>query len=228
MDPAWFRTYETAPTSGLVVQSWDTASKTGLSNDYSVGITAILYQKRFYILDVHRERMDFATLRLRLAELCNRYRVQRLLIEDAASGQQLLQMLWEPPAGVPHPLPCRPDAEKAVRFHAQASRIQAGELVLPQTAPWLPEFIKEVAAFPNGRFDDQADALSQLLRFGVPFVPQTENPGPILMDDGERTSPSDHEILQGSLGCLSIAGTLAIRVECGTLDRLPLPGPSPR
>ena len=185
VDPNWFRTYEAAPTSGLVVQSWDTASKTGLSNDYSVGITAVYYQTRFYILDVHRERMDFGTLRQRVAELCNRFNVQRLLIEDAASGQQLLQMLQVPPPGVPHPIPCRPDGEKTVRFHAQASRIQAGEVVLPQTAPWLAEFLKEVAAFPNGRFDDQADALAQLLRFGAPFIAPTENYGPTLIDGSE-------------------------------------------
>jgi predicted phage terminase large subunit-like protein len=181
VDPAWFQTYETAPQSGLVVQSWDTATKTGLSNDYSVAITAIYYERRFYIVEVHRERMDFAALRQRVEELCNKYRVQRLLIEDAASGQQLLQMLRKPPRGVPLPIPCRPDTDKHVRFHAQASRIQAGEVVLPATAPWLPNFIKEVAAFPNGRFDDQADALAQLLRHGAPYVEEFCTAGPILV-----------------------------------------------
>jgi predicted phage terminase large subunit-like protein len=182
VDPAWFKTYEAAPTSGLVIQSWDTASKTGLTNDFSVGITAIYYERRFYILDVHRERMDFAKLRTRVAELCNRYRVQRLLIEDASSGQELLSMLRTPPPGVPHPIPCRPDGDKVVRFHAQASRIQGGEVVLPQTAPWLPEFLKEVTAFPNGRYDDQADALAQLLRFGAPFVVELQTGTPEVYD----------------------------------------------
>ena len=192
VDPKHFGTYQEPPTSGLVVQSWDTASKTGLHNDFSVGITAILYQRRFYIIDVHRERMDFAQLRQRVTELCNSYRVQRLLIEDAASGQQLLQMLREPPNGVPHPIPCRPEGDKSVRFYAQASRIQAGEVVLPQTAPWLPDFIKEIAAFPNGRFDDQADALSQLLRNGqLPFV-ESDNSAPELVDLSEPSSFSDY------------------------------------
>ncbi len=200
VDPAWFRTYTTAPTSGLVVQSWDTASKTNLSNDYSVGITAIFYERRFYIIDVNRERMAFAALRQRVAELCNRYGVQRLLIEDASSGQQLLQMLWSPPAGVPHPIPCRPDGEKAVRFYAQASRIEGGEVVLPETAPWLAEFIKEVAAFPNGRFDDQADALSQLLRFGMPYVEEPDNAGPILIDIGEPYYEPQDDLLDDPWG----------------------------
>jgi hypothetical protein len=72
-----------------------------------------------------------------------------------------------------------------VRFHAQASRIEAGEVVLPETAPWLPEFVREIAAFPGGRFDDQADALAQLLRFGAPVQPAIINAGPTLYCNGE-------------------------------------------
>ena len=52
---------------------------------------------------------------------------------------------------------------KLSRFEAQASRIQAGEVVLPQAAPWLADFLAEVTGFPNARHDDQADALAQLL-----------------------------------------------------------------
>jgi phage terminase large subunit-like protein len=35
--------------------------------------------------------------------------------------------------------------------------------VLPNKAPWLEDLRAEVLAFPNGRHDDQVDALSQLL-----------------------------------------------------------------
>jgi predicted phage terminase large subunit-like protein len=191
VDPAWFNTYDEPPASGLVVQSWDTASKTGLTNDYSVGITARLYQRQFYILHVERERMDFGSLRQRVCELCGRYGVERLLIEDAASGQQLIQILRPPPGQVPYPIACTPDADKKVRFHAQASKIQAGEVVLPSTAPWLASFISEVAAFPNGRFDDQADALAQLLRHGAPHFEEEENAYPIIVDPEDPDTQSD-------------------------------------
>ena len=40
VDPDWLPTYDELPKGGMVVQSWDTASKDGLTNDYSVGITA--------------------------------------------------------------------------------------------------------------------------------------------------------------------------------------------
>ena len=183
--PEWFGSYVQAPTSGLVIASLDTASKTNLTNDYSVIIIARWYQKRFYILDVCRQRMEFGTLKAKVMDMCRAHCVGRLLIEDASSGQALLQMLRPPPNGVPFPIACKPEASKEVRFHAQASRIEAGEVVLPQTAPWFAEFVKEVAAFPGGRFDDQADALAQLLRHGAPYEEPTASVGPLLYCNGE-------------------------------------------
>jgi predicted phage terminase large subunit-like protein len=170
VDPAWFGYYDEAPQAGIVVQSWDTASKTNLDSAFSVGITARVFNGKFYILDVHRERMNFGTLRSRVAQLCRRYSVDRLLIEDASSGQQLIQILRsEPQAGVPSPIVCTASEDKAVRFHAQASKVEGGQVILPSNANWLPEFLKEIAGFPNARFKDQADALAQLLRYAVPM-----------------------------------------------------------
>jgi len=85
-----------------------------------------------------------------------------------------------------------------MRFYAQASRIEAGEVLVPLTAPWLPEFIREIAAFPGGRFDDQADALAQLLRHGAPFIEPIESEGPVLYcdgvwSDGYRPGQSDYD-----------------------------------
>jgi phage terminase large subunit-like protein len=31
----------------------------------------------------------------------------------------------------------------------------------PQSAPWLGDFFAELLSFPNGKFDDQVDALAQ-------------------------------------------------------------------
>jgi hypothetical protein len=49
----------------------------------------------------------------------------------------------------------------------------------------LAEFVSEIAAFPGGRFDDQADALAQLLRHGAPAEDPPINVGPLLFREGE-------------------------------------------
>jgi predicted phage terminase large subunit-like protein len=163
--PDWLQYYDDLPKGGTIVQSWDTASKEGVTNDYSVAITALFHRGRYYLLDVYRGRVDFVRLRAKLNELCQRYAVERLLIEDAASGTQLIQMLrGSAPRWVPRPIACRPEGDKVTRFLAQASRIEAGEVVLPHSATWLADFISEIVGFPNARYDDQADALAQLLK----------------------------------------------------------------
>ena len=42
-------------------------------------------------------------------------------------------------------------------------RFEAGRILLPKEASWLADFESELLAFPNGRYDDQVDALLQFL-----------------------------------------------------------------
>ncbi|MES2044558.1 MAG: phage terminase large subunit [Pseudomonadota bacterium] len=182
VQPESFGRYDDRPTSGIIIQSWDTAVKTTVRNDWSVGITACFYQSRFYILDVFRKRVEFSQLEASLHNLCRSHGVGRLLIEDASSGQQLIQRLREgPPQGVPLPIAIKSSTDKISRFEAQASKIQAGTVVLPRTAPWIADFLNEVCGFPNARHDDQADALAQMLA-NPPLQLSTPNAGPELVE----------------------------------------------
>lgn len=47
---------------------------------------------------------------------------------------------------------------------AQSSLVESGRVFIPDSAPWIEEFKREVNAFPRGAHDDQLDALAQLLR----------------------------------------------------------------
>lgn len=68
----------------------------------------------------------------------------------------------EDPKGVPDPIARRPEQDKVARVAGMSAMIEAGSL-LPRDAPWLAELRSELLGFPNARFDDQVDALSQLL-----------------------------------------------------------------
>lgn len=185
VQPEWFGAYDDEPGSGLIIQSWDTAVKTTVRSDWSVGITARWYQGRLYILDVYRRRVEYSELLSSVRALCSRYGVDRLLIEDASSGQQLIQQLRaESGAKLPFPIGIKPVEDKVVRFEARASQIQGGQVVLPKAAPWLADFVAEVCKFPGGRHDDQADALAQMLANLPPAVSAPVNAGPILVEPG--------------------------------------------
>jgi predicted phage terminase large subunit-like protein len=149
---------------GRIVQSWDTASKDGVHNDWSVCITALVRGQDVYVLDVFRQRLDFYGLEQAAIKLAREYRPEALLVEDAASGTQLIQTLKRgEPSGVPRPIGRKAETDKITRFGVASAMIEAGQLHLPHDALWLGEFKSEILSFPNGKFDDQADALAQLL-----------------------------------------------------------------
>ncbi|MEG3126076.1 phage terminase large subunit [Sphingomonas sp. GB1N7] len=195
---AWFKYYDDPPRSGVIIQSWDTASKTGVRNAWSVGITALLYQGRYYILDVYRKRVEFSELQRAICESCKMYSVDRLLIEDASSGEAMIQQLCEdPPDGVPRPIAVRPTVDKITRYEAQASKIESGSVVLPRAAPWLTDFLHEVTNFPNARFADQADALAQLLA-NPPFRRDPIiNVGPEIIEEGSQIEAYEDADIDG-------------------------------
>jgi len=163
----WLQHYATPPErqpGDQIVQSWDTASKDGVMNDWSVCITAQVRKREVFVLHVFRDRLTFPALRKKVTSLARQYNARVLLIEDAASGAQLIQQLRvDQPTGVPGPIARKPAGDKLTRMAAQTSRIEAGELILPEDAAWLAAFMHEILGFPGGRHDDQVDALSQLL-----------------------------------------------------------------
>lgn len=165
----WLQLYDaiTIPSlGGDIVQSWDTGIKTKDGHDYSVCITARIWQQRIYIIDLWRGRLEYPDLERKCAELARFYNAHTLLIEDKASGQELIQSIrGKRPQGVPMPLAINPVLDKTTRAVGVSSIVEAGQLYVPATAHWLDSFGSEIAAFPQGRHNDQVDALSQLLDF---------------------------------------------------------------
>jgi hypothetical protein len=60
---AWWQFYRELPACKRVVQSWDTAFKTGSENDYSVCTTWGVLGNGYYLLSLWRGRVDFPELK---------------------------------------------------------------------------------------------------------------------------------------------------------------------
>ena len=52
-----------------------------------------------------------------------------------------------------------------MRMRAQTAIIENGKVWLPSDAPWLDDYLHELAMFPNGKYADQVDSTSQALKF---------------------------------------------------------------
>src|SRR5271165_3364936 len=161
---AWFRRYadEDRPkTFDRIVQSWDTANKPSELADYSVCTTWGLKGPNFYLLNVLRKKLSFPDLKRAVIEQNRMFRPEVILIEDKASGTQLIQDLIE--AGVSHVARYKPDGDKIMRLHAQTATIENGFVHLPEEAHWLSDYISELTAFPASRHDNQVDSTAQAL-----------------------------------------------------------------
>ena len=55
--------------------------------------------------------------------------------------------------------------DKAERLLAQTGQIEEGRVWLPAQLDGLDTFLSELRAFPNGRYDDQVDSLTQMLEW---------------------------------------------------------------
>jgi predicted phage terminase large subunit-like protein len=50
-----------------------------------------------------------------------------------------------------------------VRLHAQTAEFESGHVLLPRSAPWLSEYVRELTSFPGSKHDDQVDSTTQAL-----------------------------------------------------------------
>jgi hypothetical protein len=90
----WLRYYEPGEQPAKfpdILQSWDTANKSGDLNDFSVCTTWGILKDRYYLLHVLRKRLTFPDLKRNLRSLAERFSPGKVLVEDKASGTQLIQ-----------------------------------------------------------------------------------------------------------------------------------------
>ena len=152
------RTYRTK-----IIQSWDTAAKDGAYNDFSVCTTWLLHDKNFYLLDLKRDRYEYPKLKSMAIALAQHYRPNTILIEDASAGIALAQELAKTVHIHVKPVPVERD--KIGRLYVHQAKFEAGLVHFPKGASFLPELEAELLAFPDGKFDDQVDSLSQALSY---------------------------------------------------------------
>ena len=85
----WFELFDEVPnhrSGDQIVQSWDTALKSGNFTDYSVCLTFLVRGNDYYLLDVFRERLNYPELKHHIIRLADAYRAHSYIIED--KGQE--------------------------------------------------------------------------------------------------------------------------------------------
>jgi predicted phage terminase large subunit-like protein len=170
----WFKRYNdsTLPEPfDRIVQSWDTANKATELSDFSVCTTWGIKGKELFLIGLFRRRLEYPALKRAVREQQGMFNAEVVLIEDKASGTQLIQeLIAEGCHGVTR---YQPKDDKTMRLHAQTAIIENGFAYIPESASWLAEYLHEMTVFPNGKHDDQVDSTAQFLDwFKRPFPSQ--------------------------------------------------------
>lgn len=162
----WLRYYDTLPERSYrtkVIQSWDTAAKDGAQNDWSVCTTWMLADKHFYLLDMTRGRYEYPRLRDTAIALADRFKPDRILIEDASTGIALAQELRQIRVYAVKAIAVERD--KIGRLYVQQAKFAAGLVLFPRGTKFLAEVEAELLTFPQGKTDDIVDSVSQALAY---------------------------------------------------------------
>lgn len=159
----WFSYFDNIQ-DGYIYQSWDTANKDGEENDYSACITWQVVDKQFYILDVYKEKLQYPDLKKAMLQQYDKWNPKQVIIEDKASGQQVLQELRR---GTSLPIVAYDPKQrnKVERMIDASIDVEAGRVYLKKKANWLEEFLHEIKLFPNGRYKDTGDAFSMFINW---------------------------------------------------------------
>jgi predicted phage terminase large subunit-like protein len=163
----WFTVVDQAPGSFNLVRYWDMAATAPGGNskkdpDWTVGLLMAETGGRYYVLDIYRERRNPGEAdedRKALAAADGYGTRIREEQEGGSSGKTVIHHTAKDLfkgfdyLGVPA------TGSKVVRAKPAASAAFNG-LISIVRAPWNEEFLSEVHAFPDGKHDDQVDALS--------------------------------------------------------------------
>lgn len=171
---AWWKLYRALPRITHRMIYADTAQKTKEQNDYSVlQCWGMGRDGRIYLLDMLRGKWEAPQLLVQAKAFWEKHKAEdarsmgtlrQLKVEDKSSGTGLIQQLKQdgvPVSGIPR------GTDKVSRAYDAAPQVEVGNVVLPESAPWLSDYLAEFSAFPNASHDDMVDptmdAISDML-----------------------------------------------------------------
>tara|TARA_R110000868_G_scaffold128723_4_gene337051 strand:+ start:489 stop:1898 length:1410 start_codon:yes stop_codon:yes gene_type:complete len=174
--PEWFGRYTVLPVIKHRAIYADTAQKTAERNDYSV------FQcwgkgddGKLYLIDMIRGRWEAPDLRRRAIDFWRKHvgesklgPLRAMKVEDAASGTGLIQELKRS-ANIPISGIIR-TKDKYTRMLDVLGYIEAGKVAIPDSAPFVSDFLAEAEAFTaddshmhDDQLDPMMDAITDLL-----------------------------------------------------------------
>ena len=181
----WWNVWEKEdiPPVSYIMQSYDTAFSKKETADYSAITTWGVFKPdeggsdHLILLDAQRGRWDFPELKSKAKEEYSYWEPDMVLIEAKATGTPLTDELRNIGIPVVNYTPSK-GKDKHTRMHMVAPLFESGKVWAPMKS-FAEEVVDEVAAFPNGDYDDYVDSMTMaLIRY--------RKGGSIILDNDEQ------------------------------------------
>lgn len=168
----YWRYYRVLPKMEYLCMFADTAQKTKEENDYTVVELWGFAEGRIYLIDQIRAKLEAPELETKVVAFYNKHkdsqlealrgiRIRHLYIEDKVSGTGLIQRLKRK-GGIPVK-DIQRSKDKITRAQDSVGQIEAGNVLLPEGASFLNDYLEELSLFPNGEYDDQVDTTNDAI-----------------------------------------------------------------
>lgn len=147
------------------VISVDSAEKETVKADFT-SIQCWVYGSDYkhYLMDRVNEKMEFPKLVTQVELMAKKWNADIILMETKGAGNQYIQArTGHAPCAVIGYSPGRDD--KIMRYEGTMVMWTAGEVLLPERAPWLTAYTEQLLRFPAAKNDDDVDATSQYLNW---------------------------------------------------------------
>ena len=144
-----------------VIQTIDLGGKQGTGHDPSAIATWGSDGISKYLLDYWSAQDEYADVKGKAKALYSEWRPRSVFVEDATWAQPLISDLRRESGIAVQPVPA--EGSKWTRADAVSPEFESGKVVLPERAPWLEKWDKEMTAFPNGTHDEAVDTTSLAL-----------------------------------------------------------------
>lgn len=166
---------DTPPECEEIIQTLDTAFSVKQTADLSVIQTwGIFYEKvelesgeevdeaHAILLNMEKGRWTYPALKREAMAQQKKYKPDRIIIENKASGQSLIQDMRASKIPV---FPFQPDRDKVARAHVVASVVEKKRVWLPLKKKFAAELLQECLEFPRGAHDDMVDTMVMALLY---------------------------------------------------------------
>ena len=142
------------------IMSWDTASTAKATSCFTAGILLGIKGEQAYLLDFVHEQVKFPSLLQLVKSKYNEHKPDFLLIEDANSGTQLIQILETDEAYAKQLVPISKQGSKDAKLDKLLYAF-ANKLLTFVIEP--EHLIAELRAYPYGQYDDGIIALGHAI-----------------------------------------------------------------